>query len=88
MGSRRGGRGGAPIDYVVGSTAGGFGEGATLKGNSRSRKILYTGRAVVRAVHTYMGLSIYYVIQIWGPGQPLPPYCNIVINWEDPLPPM
>ena len=32
------------------------------------------------------GPSIYYVIQIWGPGRPLPPYCNIVINWEDPPP--
>ena len=33
------------------------------------------------------GLSIYYVIQIWGLGRPLPPYYNIVINWEDPPPP-
>ena len=33
------------------------------------------------------GPSIYYVIQIWDPGRPLPPYCNIVINWEDPPPP-
>ena len=33
-----------------------------------------------------LGPSIYYVIQIWGPGRPLPPYCNIVINWEDPPP--
>ena len=33
------------------------------------------------------GPSIYYVIQIWGLGRPLPPYCNIVMNWEDPLPP-
>ena len=33
--------GGAPIDYVFGSTAGGFGEGATLKGNSRSRNTWY-----------------------------------------------
>ena len=32
------------------------------------------------------GPSIYYVIQIWGLGRPLPPYCNIVINWEDPPP--
>ena len=32
------------------------------------------------------GPSIYYVIQIWGPSSPLPPYCNIVINWEDPPP--
>ena len=35
--------------------------------------------------HSHRGPSIYYVIQIWGPSRPLPPYCNIVINWEDPL---
>ena len=29
---------------------------------------------------TRKGPSIYYVIQIWGPGRPLPPCCNIVIN--------
>ena len=31
------------------------------------------------------GLSIYYVIQIWGPERP-PPHCNIVLNREDPPP--
>ena len=33
-----------------------------------------------------LGAVHYYVIQIWDPGRPLPPYCNIVINWEDPPP--
>ena len=29
------------------------------------------------------GLSIYYVVQIWGPERP-PPLCNIVINFDNP----
>ena len=37
-----------------------------------------------RRRHPIKGPSIYYVIQIWGPGGPLPPYCNILINLEDP----
>ena len=34
----------------------------------------------------HKGPSIYYVIQNWGLSRPFPPYCNIVINWEDPPP--